>query len=231
MQTIGLFGGTFNPIHFGHLRMAQELAESLNLSEVRFIPSANPPHKSTPLVCAEDRAAMVKLAIANNPLFTLDDRELRRTATDKMPSYTIDTLLSLREEQTKSASNQAESAQSPNLVLFIGIDAFTKFNTWHRWEEIIHLCHIALVQRPIVEKSAVLPKVLETFLHNHYTEHVEDLHESKAGYVTMQAITQLDISSTAIRHGLKNGHSAHYLTPDCVLDYIHKNALYNAVTA
>lgn len=215
MSTIGLLGGTFNPIHFGHLRMAQELAESLNLDEVRFIPAANPPHKPEPTITAEHRAAMVQLAIKDNPTFSFDDRELHR----KGASYTIDTLQSLR----------AELGEQVSLVLMMGSDAFTKFNTWHRWQEIIQLCHIALVQRPVAVSKETLPKVLETFLHNHYTEHTDDLRESSAGFVTMQPITPLDISSTAIRNALQQKHSARYLMPDSVLDYIHAHQLYSAI--
>lgn len=217
---IGILGGTFNPIHFGHLRMAQELAESLQLNEVRFIPSANPPLKLAPLVSAKHRAAMVQLAITGNPGFKFDDRELYRVAADNLPSYTIDTLLSLRQELGGSAS----------LILFMGSDAFSKFNTWHAWEKIIQLCHIALVQRPAASINVPLPKVLEIFLHNHYTENADDLREASAGYVTMQAITPLDISSTAIRNRLQNTHSARYLMPDSVLDYIQSNRLYSAGT-
>ena len=217
MQTIGLLGGTFNPIHFGHLRMAQELAESLSLNEVKFIPSANPPHKPPPQVSAEHRAAMVQLAIADNPQFQFDGRELSRNGA----SFTIDTLESLRDEFGDSVS----------LILVMGSDAFTKFNTWHRWQEIIKLCHIALVQRPVSSNKESLTKELETFLHNHYTEHAEDLHESSAGLVTMQAITPLEISSTAIRQALQLNHSARYLMPENVLDYIAAQQLYSAVSA
>ena len=217
MQTIGLLGGTFNPIHFGHLRMAQELAESLSLNEVKFIPSANPPHKPPPQVSAEHRAAIVQLAIADNPQFQFDGRELSRNGA----SFTIDTLESLRDEFGDSVS----------LILVMGSDAFTKFNTWHRWQEIIKLCHIALVQRPVSSNKESLTKELETFLHNHYTEHAEDLHESSAGLVTMQAITPLEISSTAIRQALQLNHSARYLMPENVLDYIAAQQLYSAVSA
>ena len=217
MQTIGLLGGTFNPIHFGHLRMAQELAESLSLNSVKFIPSANPPHKPPPQVSAEHRAAMVQLAIADNPQFQFDGRELSRNGA----SYTVDTLESLRSELGDDAS----------LILIMGSDAFTKFNTWHRWQEIIKLCHIALVQRPVSSNKESLTKELENFLHNHYTEHAEDLHESSAGLVTMQAITPLEISSTAIRQALQLNHSARYLMPENVLDYIAAQQLYSAVSA
>ena len=214
MQTIGLLGGTFNPIHFGHLRMAQELATAVHLDTIRFIPSANPPHKTTPNVSAEHRAEMVRLAIENNPTLRLDIRELKRTGA----SYTVDTLTSLREELGKDIS----------LVLIMGSDAFTKFNTWHRWEEIIQLCHIALVERPqnIASKSEPLAKVLNTFLQNHYTENVDDLSTAAAGLVTMQRITALDISSTNIRNILHNKGSARYLLPDRVIDYIAQNKLY-----
>jgi nicotinate-nucleotide adenylyltransferase len=214
--SIGLLGGTFNPIHFGHLRMAQELAEALSLNEVRFIPSANPPHKNTPLVSAKDRAAMVQLAIADNPSFKFDDRELKRTGA----SYTVDTLLSLR----------TELGGYVGLTLILGSDAFTKFNTWHRWQEIIDLCHIILVQRPDSKNNEALPKELVTFLHNHYTERTEDLNESSAGFVTMQAITPLEISSTVIRQTLHDNSSARYLMPDSVLNYIHERQLYNRAT-
>jgi len=217
VQTIGLLGGTFNPIHFGHLRMAQELADSLSLSAVKFIPSANPPHKPPPQVSAEHRAAMVQLAIAGNSQFQFDGRELSRTGA----SYTVDTLESLRDELGDGTS----------LILIMGSDAFTKFNTWHRWQEIIQLCHIALVQRPVSSNKEPLTKDLETFLHNHYTEHAEDLHESSAGLVTMQAITPLEISSTAIRQALQLKHSARYLMPENVLDYIAAKQLYCAVSA
>lgn len=199
--------------------MAQELADALSLDEVRFTPAANPPHKPAPAVTAEHRAMMVRLSIANNPLFKFDGRELQRTGA----SYTVDTLQSLREELATETS----------LVLLMGSDAFTKLNTWHRWEELIQLCHIALVQRPLTpaqnklaEKQS-LPKILETFLHNHYTENSDDLHESAAGFITMQTITALDISSTALRHSLQQKQSARYLMPDEVIDYIHTHQLYD----
>ncbi len=192
--------------------MAQELAENLHLSAVRFIPAAQPPHKSAPEVSAEHRAAMVRLGIAGNSLFSCDERELCREGA----SYTIDTLLSLRDELGADIS----------LVLLIGSDAFTKFDTWHRWQEIIQLCHIALVQRPMVEKQEPLSKSLQNFLQSHYTENAEDLHSKSAGFVTMQTVTALDISSTSIRSNLQKQHSARYLLPDSILEYICTNQLY-----
>ena len=212
MQLIGLLGGTFNPIHNGHLRLAQELADALNLQEVRFIPSANPPHKAAPAVSAQHRAAMVQLAIADNPLFTLDTRELERTGA----SYTVDTLISLQEELGGGVA----------LCLIMGSDAFSKLNTWHRWQALLDYCHIILVQRPTSAAQPQLAEELSVLLHDHYTENVSDLANENAGYIHMQKITALDITSTNIRALLEADLSPRYLMPDNVIDYIQHNKLY-----
>ncbi len=212
MKLIGLLGGTFNPIHFGHLRMAQELADTLAFDEVRFIPSANPPHKAAPEVSAEHRAKMVQLAIADNLLFKLDSRELERTGA----SYTIDTLISLQEELGGTAA----------LCLIMGSDAFTHLNTWHRWQAIIDYCHIILVQRPSSVTQPKLAEELTALLHDHYTENISDLSTESAGYIHMQKITALDISATHIRAQFKAGDSPRYLMPDNVLEYIKNHGLY-----
>ncbi|MES2636364.1 MAG: nicotinate-nucleotide adenylyltransferase [Pseudomonadota bacterium] len=214
MQLIGILGGTFNPIHFGHLRMAQEIADALELNEVRFIPAANPPHKDPPQVSAKNRAAMVQLSIADNPLFRLDTRELNREGA----SYTIDTLISLRSEVHAEAT----------LCLMMGSDAFTKLNTWHRWQEILDYCHIVLVQRPATSANqAPLADELALLLQNHYTETVNDLSSQNAGFIHMQAITALNISSTAIRNTCKLKQSPRYLMPQSVANYIVKSQLYD----
>ncbi len=212
MQLIGLLGGTFNPIHNGHLRLAQELADALNFSEVRFIPSANPPHKTVPKVSAQHRAAMVQLAISDNPLFNLDIRELDRLGA----SYTIDTLISLQEELGGSVA----------LCLIMGSDAFAKLNTWHRWQALLDYCHIILVQRPTSATQPQLADELSVLLHDHYTENVSDLADENAGYIHMQKITALDITATNIRAQLEAGLSPRYLMPDNVLDYMKHNKLY-----
>ena len=212
MPIIGLLGGTFNPIHFGHLRMAQELADALSLDEVRFIPSANPPHKAVPKVSAKQRAEMVRMAIADNPLFKLDTRELERIGA----SYTIDTLVSLREELGASVA----------LCLIMGSDAFVHLNTWARWQELLNYCHIILVQRPNTAQQPKLAGELATLLEENYTENIADLLQKPAGYIHMQAITPLDISSTDIRKALKNKLSARYLVPEKLIDYLFKYKLY-----
>lgn len=216
-KIIGMMGGTFNPIHNGHLRIAQELADAFNFDEVRFIPSANPPHKTLPNVSAQHRAAMVSLAISSNPKFTLDKRELYRTSV----SYTYDTLQSFREEL----------GQKISICLLMGSDAFMQFNSWYRWNELLGLCHIVLVNRPrdkraIEKPPEVFAEALQTLLQNHYTEHHEDLKEASFGHITMQAVTALDISATNIRTQFSLGKSAQYLMPDDVINYITKHQLY-----
>lgn len=215
MQLIGVLGGTFNPIHFGHLRLAQELTDALNLKEVRFIPAANPPHKDAPSVSAFHRAEMVKLAIADNPSFKLDERELQREGA----SYTIDTLISLR----------SKIGPEVTLCLIMGSDAFTRLNTWHRWQEILDYCHIILVQRPpiTVTNQPPLANELTLLLQNHYTENVSDLSNQNAGFIHMQTITALSISSTAIRSAFKLKQIPRYLMPQTVIDYIAINQLYD----
>lgn len=218
MQLFGILGGTFNPIHFGHLRMAQELADALNLAEIRFIPSANPPHKAAPVVSAQQRADMVQLAIANNPLFKLDACELNRTGA----SYTIDTLISLREELGEKVS----------VCLIIGSDAFSHLDNWYRWQELLNYCHIVLVQRPssLTQSKQAQPKLsgqMTAFLTENYTESVDDLAKKTAGYIHMQHITAQDISATNIRKKLASSHSAKYLLPEQVLAYIKQQHLYS----
>ncbi len=212
MRKIGLLGGTFNPIHFGHLRMAQELADALKLDEVRFIPAANPPHKPAPEVSATHRAAMAELAISDNVIFTLDTRELAREGA----SYTIDTLISLRKELGDNVA----------LCWMMGSDAFVKLDTWHRWRELLDYCHIILVQRPNTRNQPNLPDALAAFLQENYTENIDDLSEKSAGYIHMQAITPLDISATKIREACKNDLSIRYLLPEKVIEHIHDHHLY-----
>ena len=212
-NSIGILGGTFNPIHFGHLRIAEEIAENLNLDELRFIPSANPPHKPAPQISAQYRAAMVQLAIKNNSKFMCDARELSRTGA----SYTIDTLTSLREEFGNQVS----------LCLIIGTDAFMHLDTWHRWQEIIQFAHIILVKRPeTATPQKPLSSNLEDFLRDHYTEDTALINQHPSGFISMQSVTALAISSTDIRERLNNKKSARYLLPQNVLEYIENHQLY-----
>lgn len=212
-KKIGILGGTFNPIHFGHLRIAEEIAENLALDEVRFIPSAQPPHKPAPQVSAQHRANMVKLAIQNNPAFVLDDCELNREGA----SYTIDTLTDLRKKLGAQVG----------LFLIMGSDAFAHFNTWHRWQEILDDCHIVLVQRPHHESLMEnFSAEMKDFFETHTQKTFPNLQEKAAGSIITQTITPLAISSTDIRERRQSKKSVRYLLPPDVLNYIETHQLY-----
>ncbi|MGE5028023.1 MAG: nicotinate-nucleotide adenylyltransferase [Betaproteobacteria bacterium] len=212
----GILGGTFDPVHFGHLRLAQELAEGLGLGEVRFIPAGLPPHRMPPFASPPHRLEMVRLALAGNPLFTLDEREIAKPT----PCYTVETLLDLRREL----------GVAQPLCLFMGADAFLGLNTWHRWRELFDLAHIAVVQRPgvtgLARAAATMPADLRDELNRRLVNEPEALRGAPAGAVIVQPVTALDISATQIRQALMAGRNPRYLLPDAVLDYIRKNGLY-----
>jgi nicotinate-nucleotide adenylyltransferase len=210
--SIGILGGTFDPIHFGHLRLAQEMGESLELGEVRFIPAARPPHRSEPHCTAPHRAAMVQAAIAGNPLFALDTRELERSG----PSYMVDTLSSLRAELGK---------QQP-LVLLLGTDAFFGLPTWHRWQQLFDLCHICVAHRPGFRLDADNPEMGPELGIEWQSRFQDALPATASGHILLREITALDISASRIRQTLMHHRSPRYLMPDAVFDYIHTHHLY-----
>lgn len=217
MNRVGILGGAFDPIHFGHLRMAQELADALKLTEVRFIPTASPAHRPQSQTPAADRLAMVELAIDGNPLFRSDEREIRRHAAEQLPSYTIDTLLSLQQAPVNDAA----------LCLLLGGDAFLGLPTWHRWQQLLDHCHIIVAHRPhAVLQPENFPQQLKALWDKSGTDRVEDIQERKSGCLMLQPITALDISATRIREELKQRKNPRYLMPDAVIDYIHAKKLY-----
>jgi nicotinate-nucleotide adenylyltransferase len=211
-KAIGILGGTFDPVHFGHLRLAQEVAETLTLAEVRFIPGGTPPHRALPQTPAAERTAMVKLAIADNPLFVLDERETRREGL----SYTYDTLCGLR----------AEVGAAQPLVLIMGADAFLKFETWHRWRDIFSLAHIAVAHRPGTDLAGIKDASLAQAFAQRRAQDVSAAQRAAAGAIFVVPITALDISATAIRAGIRAGRSVRYLTPSPVMDYINHKYLF-----
>lgn len=216
---LGILGGTFDPLHFGHLRLAQELAEGLGLGGVRFIPAGQPPHRGQPFASPQQRLEMVRLGIAGNPLFALDEREIFKTA----PSYSVETLLDLRRELGEAQS----------LCLFMGADAFLGLSTWHRWRELFGLAHIVVAQRPgvagIARAAATLPAELRDELNRRLANEPGALQDAPAGAILVHPITALDISATQIRSDLAAGRSPRYLLPDAVLDYIQTNGLYKDI--
>ncbi len=215
LQPVGLLGGTFDPVHFGPLRMAAELAEALGLSRVRVIPAGSPPHRGPPSVAPEARRDMAALAIAGNPRFILDERELRRPG----PCYMVDTLAELRRELGEAVP----------LALFLGADAFMGLTTWHQWQRLFDLAHLAVAHRPGYDPAALddaIPQALRSELSRHRTEQAGDLCKTASGRIYFSPITQLDISASGIRTLVKAGGSIRYLVPDAVLDYISNHRLY-----
>jgi len=213
LQAIGILGGTFDPVHFGHLRMAQELRDELQLASVRFVPAASPPHRDQPQTAAAHRVAMTRLAIAGNPAFSLDTRELDRPG----PSYTFDTLTELR----------AELGRDTPLCLLVGGDAFLGLPTWHRWRELLDLAHIVVAHRPgAIPSEAAMADELRALWEKRRTDDPASLHRSPAGNILLHRITALDIAASAIRSTLRHGRSVRYLLPDAVSDYIQTHHLY-----
>lgn len=211
-RPIGILGGTFDPIHYGHLRPALEMLETLQLAEVRFIPCRIPAHRATPLITAEQRLTLVQRSIADQPGFVADDRELRRDG----PSYMVDTLASLRDDLGDDIP----------LCLILGADAFRGLPSWHRWQQLSELAHIVVMQRPGSLSS--LPPVLEEFIAQRLIEDVVALRQKPAGSILFQLVTQLHISATQIRALLAHGQSPRYLLPEAALAYIHDRALYRS---
>ncbi|WP_191090344.1 nicotinate-nucleotide adenylyltransferase [Dechloromonas sp. CZR5] len=212
-EPLGLFGGTFDPVHYGHLRLAEEAIAHLALGGVRWIPAGQPPHRGTPQVTASQRLAMVRCATAGNPRFSVDAGEVEAAA----PSYTVHTLERLR----------AELGEQQQLVLLVGADAFAGLATWHRWRDIFGLAHVAVSHRPgFPVETASLPHELATEFNDRRLTDVGALRASPAGGIATFAMTQLAISATQIRKLLANGLSARYLLPDDVLDYIQLHSLY-----
>lgn len=216
MSAIGILGGTFDPVHYGHLRLAQEVADQLRLSEVCFVPSGKPPHRAAPGASAGDRLAMVRMAVAGNPLFRVDDRELRRDG----PGYTVDTLRELRQ--------QAGVARP--LVLLTGADAFLDLATWSRWHQLFDLAHIAVAYRPgfpVDGWHARMPQPLAAEYQARLMRQPLGVHTAPAGGVVVVPIAALDISATLIRDSLRRGTSTRYLLPDTVIQYIQEHNLYS----
>jgi nicotinate-nucleotide adenylyltransferase len=209
LSPVGIFGGTFDPIHYGHLRTAFEMLQALRFGEIRFVPSGDPPHRRKTVADAATRFEMVRLAIQGLPGFTIDDRELRREG----PSYTVDTLESLR----------ADADDAP-LGLIVGMDAFLGLTDWHRWDEILGLAHIVVAHRPGWRAPDLGP--LGELLSARGTHRVEDLHDRSHGHIHIHAVTQLEISSTEIRELVAAGRDPRFLMPDVVRDFIVESACY-----
>ena len=208
-KRIGMLGGTFDPVHIGHLRSALEVAENYALDQLLLIPNAQPPHRGMPQVSPQQRLAMVQLAVEGVELLSVDDRELRR---DK-PSWSIDTLLSLR----------AELEEQDQLLLILGWDAFCGLPSWHRWDELLEHCHILVLQRPDADIES--PQALRDLV---AAKSVNDPHalQGPSGQIAFVWQTPLAISATQIRQLLATQRCVRYLVPDAVFKYIYAHGLY-----
>ena len=214
MPPIGVFGGTFDPIHYGHLRLAEDMADVLSLDRVLLIPAGQPPHRGAPRTAGSHRLEMVRRAIAGNPRFVADAREVQRPH----PSYTVDTLISLRTEL---------GAAQP-LWLLLGADAFLDLPSWHEWRRLFELANIAVAERPgarLMQSDAIMEPLKSEMSQRQVTVGTPT---GPAGSVLLRATPPLDISATAIRDILARHGSARYLLPDTVLDYIHEHHLYTS---
>ena len=211
---LGLFGGTFDPVHFGHLRLAAELREAFRLERVMFLPAGHPWQRSRDTYAGgADRVRMLELATAGDPAFGVDDREVRREG----PSYTADTL----------AEYRRECGPETPLVFLCGTDAFARVETWHRWESLFELAHFAVaVRADDAGWNSKGPGAIPKALWPRVTMSLRDLLSTPAGRIMTFAMTPLAISSTAIRGLVQASLSIRYLTPDPVVDYIHQNQLY-----
>ena len=215
-RPLGIFGGTFDPVHCGHLRLAEEVADALGLDAVRWIPAGQPALRSRPpQASADQRLEMVRLAIAGNPRFELDTAEIEAA----QPSYTVPTLERLRQSEICGARRP--------LVLLTGADAFAGMAGWHRWQSLFELAHIAVACRPGYSLQAEsLSPVLANVLQERYCAAPDALADSPGGRIVTFAMTPLGISATRIRDLLSKGSSPRYLLPETVLDYIHQHSLY-----
>ena len=210
MNAIGLFGGTFDPVHYGHLRTGFELMQALDLAEMRFIPAGRPPHRDQPLADAALRLAMVRAAIAGQPGFTVDDREVRRDG----PSYAVLTLEELKAE-----------APDRRLCLAVGMDAFLGLDRWHRWRDVLRLAHVVVAHRPGWRAPA--DGTLGELLSACGTRDPARLAAADAGLVYVHAVTQLEISSTDLRNIVTGGRDPRYLVPDEVREIIRRTGCYS----
>ncbi|MGH8529443.1 MAG: nicotinate-nucleotide adenylyltransferase [Nevskiales bacterium] len=207
---IGILGGTFDPVHNGHLRLAVQLRDLLGLAQVRLIPSARPPHRGAPAAAPGQRAKWIRVALAGEPNLILDNRELIRSGT----SYTVDTLTDL----------QKELPDTP-LCLAMGDDAFAALDQWHQWERLLELAHLVVVPRPGV--SSKLPPRIAKLLADREIKNPAQLGRARSGHIYHTEFPLLEISGTEIRDLLRAGKSPRYLLPEEVLREIKDLEVYH----
>jgi len=210
-RAVAIFGGTFDPVHYGHLRAAAEISERLKVSDFRLVPAGRPPHRDGTWAEPFHRLAMLELAVAPYSDLHVDEREVRRDG----PSFMVETLESVR----------AEIGAVP-LLLCVGQDAANQLDQWHRWQDLPTLAHLVVMTRP--RSAPRYPAALAEVLESRRVKRARDLMRSPAGLVCHVEVTQLAISSTDIRRQLARGWDPRFLLPATVLSYIRKHGLYGA---
>ncbi|MCE7915246.1 MAG: nicotinate-nucleotide adenylyltransferase [Nitrosomonas sp. PRO4] len=212
---IGIYGGTFDPIHYGHLRIAEELLDLIDLKQVIFVPAGVPRLRVSPVASKNHRAAMLRLATQDNPFFSIDEREINRSGS----SVTVHTLSEYRNELSDNAA----------LCFILGIDAFVKIHQWIEWQKLFELCHLIVVARPgyaVLPDNQALPVEIQKEFSLRNTACAGDLSLQANGYIYLAQTSLLDISASQIRSFLNAGKSIRYLLPENVSDYIKSNRLY-----
>lgn len=208
-RTLGIFGGTFDPIHIGHLRMALEIKQQLQLDEMRLLPCYLPPHRPTPGATADERVAMLRIALQDCAELVIDERESHRNK----PSYSYDTLCELR----------AELGEQVSLCLCMGMDSFATLDSWHQWDQLCQLAHIVVVARPgwVLPESGAVADLL-----NLHRQNIDAVVQQAAGAIVLLEQRLIPVSATDIRAQIHAGNSPQFLVPDAVWNYIRSNALY-----
>tara|TARA_R110002050_G_scaffold297178_1_gene458255 strand:- start:251 stop:910 length:660 start_codon:yes stop_codon:yes gene_type:complete len=218
VNNIGILGGTFNPIHLGHTLPAKAVAAHLSLEKVLLIPASIPPHKNTPNVSATQRAAMVKLACDDEPLLHCDERELARDGY----SFTVDTLKEL-----------SHSYPNSRLHFIMGLDSLLTFTHWHKYKEILSLCHLVVNTRPNYQLTTI-DNTTQLLLEKHKVENVKTLQNVSSGGILLlpnslpnsEDLLDINLSSSEIRQRLLNRKNCTHLLSSKVFDFINKNQLY-----
>ncbi len=210
MSLIGILGGTFDPIHYGHIRLALEALEQLDLDQVRLIPLNIPPHRHNPVASAVDRQNMLELAVQNETGLSVDLRELE----SEEVSYTIETLKSLRNEFKNDV-----------LFLIVGRDAFNKIDCWKDWQDLLDYAHIIVANRP-GELNQGITNQINDWLTENQIKNIDCLKNKLNGYIYFIDIPDLDISSTMIRKACSKKENIKNLLPDKTFSYIKENQLY-----
>lgn len=209
VEPVALLGGTFDPVHYGHLRCAEEARSKLGLKKLYLLPAGKPPHRGLPQATVRQRLDMLRLARKEFPQLEIDDRETRRNG----PSYTFYTLKELR-----------SACGDQQLMLLIGQDAANQLHSWYQWERLFELAHIVILTRP--DTPACYPPVLAEQVQQRLVPDVKSLLKTGAGGVICVEVERIDISASGIRHALRSGSSPSSLLPAAVLEYIIENRLY-----